>query len=127
MSDFFSMLGQFFNPPSPTQGLQEMQQNFGMVNPGDPANVNAKTPLVLSPENYQKMETLKKDAGSPGGQIQNFFDAYKKQQEAANKNKPQQAQVVAPGLTPMPAPGPLPQIPQQDLMGLLALLGGGNK
>jgi hypothetical protein len=96
--------------------LQQMQQGFGMINPQEQANTSLKTPLVLSPQNYQAMETAKKQ--------QQQFDVNK----AILNNVKEQAQTNLKNAMPMMtlAPRQQPaQIQQTNLMDILRNLGGG--
>lgn len=111
LSGLGSLLGQ-----SPNEQLQQMQQQFGMIKPGEKANQNLSTPLVLSPQNYQAMEQAKNPSA-----IQNFFQNYQEQSKALNEKRPQQAPLQ---MQPRQSQVPMPQIQQQDLVSLLQLLGG---
>jgi hypothetical protein len=96
--------------------LQQMQQDFGMINSQQQANPLLKTPLVLSPENYKKMETAKTQ--------QQQFDVNK----AILNNVNQQAQTNLKNAMPMIKLAPMQQstqIQQTNLMDILRNLGGG--
>lgn len=117
MSDVLSGIGSLFGP-SPNEQLQQMQQQFGMIKPGEKANQNLSTPLVLSPQNYQAMEQAKNPSA-----IQNFFQNYQEQSKALNALRPQQKPLQ---MQPMQTQVSMPQIQQQDLVSLLQSLGGGR-
>ena len=113
MAEVLSGIGSLFGTG---QNLQQMQQGFGMIKPGETANPLLKTPLVLSPQNYQAMEQAKnpysinQDLQTAAPLMQNIL-------KNAQQNK----------LSPMQlsAPGQMSSIQQQDLMSLLRNLGGG--
>lgn len=89
----------------------------GGTQPSAPQNIGP----VASGEQYAQM--LQPQQPQQPGAIQDFFQQYKQQSEAYNKNRPQATPLQ---MTPMQSQAPMSQIQQQDLMGLLQLLGGGK-
>lgn len=89
--------------------------------PQEPQNIGP----VASGEQYAQMLQQAQQAKQPPqpGAIQDFFQQYKKQSDALNALRPQQTPLQ---MAPTQTQVPMPQIQQQDLMGLLQLLGGGK-
>lgn len=116
--------GGLLSPDGAMNNLQQMQQSFGMIKPGEKANPLLKTPLMLSPENYKAMETLKDKATrqNPFSSIMSdpTYAIMQGMQQRANQN----LQNAMP-MMKLAQPGQPAQIQQQDLMSLLNNLGGG--
>jgi hypothetical protein len=113
MAEVLSGLGSLFGGGN---SLQQMQQQFGMIKPGEQANPMLKTPLMLSPENYNRMEDAKKQAQQ--------FDTNKALLNSVN----QQAQLNLKNAMPMMQMSPMrqpTQMQQINLMDLLKNIGGG--